>query len=48
VKAISSEGAKLARHLKARCLPIEEDQIRQKGNEIQQQIEAKRKNRTAK
>lgn len=48
MKAISFGGSKLARYLKARHVPVEEDQIRYKGNEIQKQIEAKRKNGTAK
>ncbi|XP_021935018.1 methyltransferase-like protein 17, mitochondrial isoform X2 [Zootermopsis nevadensis] len=41
VKAISFGGSELARYLKARHVPVEEDQIRYKGNEIQKQIEAK-------
>jgi hypothetical protein len=40
------EGEDLARYLKGRHPPVERDQVISKGNEIQQQIEAKRKNRT--
>jgi hypothetical protein len=40
------EGEDLARYLKSRHPPVERDQVISKGNEIQQQIEAKRKNRT--
>jgi hypothetical protein len=45
VKAISTEGSRLARYLKARHPPVEEDEIRYKGNEMQQQLESRRKNR---
>jgi hypothetical protein len=40
------EGEDLARYLKCRHPPVEKDQVISKGNEIQQQIEAKCKNRT--
>jgi hypothetical protein len=46
VKAVYVDGAALARYLKARHPPVEEDQIVSKGNEIQQQIEAQCKNKT--
>lgn len=40
------EGESLERYLKGRHPPVEKDQVTSKGIEIQQQIEAKRKNRT--
>jgi hypothetical protein len=46
VKTLRNEGADLAKYLKARHPPAEEAEIRSKGNEIQQQVEAQRKNRT--
>jgi hypothetical protein len=46
VKALFNEGADLVKYLQARHPPAEEAEIRSKGNEIQQQIEARRKNRT--
>jgi len=44
VKALRNEGAELAKYLQARHPPAEEAEIRSKGNEIQQQIEARCKN----
>jgi hypothetical protein len=46
VKTLRNEGADLAKYLKARHPPAEEAEIRYKGTEIQQQIEARSKNRT--
>jgi hypothetical protein len=40
------EGAYLERYLKGRHPPVEKDQVISKGTEIQQEIEAKCKNRT--
>jgi hypothetical protein len=40
------EGKGLARYLKGRHPPVEKDQVTSKETEIQQQIEAKRKNKT--
>lgn len=41
VKTLRNEGADLAKYLQARHPPAEEAEIRSKGNEIQQQIEAR-------
>jgi hypothetical protein len=46
VKAIRNEGADLAKYLKARHPPAEEAEMKSKGNEIQQQIEARCKKGT--
>jgi hypothetical protein len=45
VNTLRTEGEGLARYLKGRHPPVEKDQVISKGTEIQQQIEAKRKNR---
>lgn len=46
LKTIRNEGADLAKYLKTRRPPAEEVEMKSKGNEIQQQIEARCKNRT--